>query len=702
MKSGTVLFFCLVHAAAWAQGQLAGLSGLATDHSGAVVPRVVVRIVNVETGEAYSGVTNESGNYTIPLVKPGRYTLTAELTGFKQYQQSGIVLETGVTDRVDIRLEVGGLTESVSVEASAPLLRTETSSVGAVVDNRTIVNMPLIDRRAAQLARLNGFVVQIGTGSNFAMAGGRGNNSMWLIDGGNAQNVTLGVQTLSFDPPVEALQEFNVSISNYAAELGRTGGGVVQMTTKSGTNQFHGSAYEYLRNDKFDARNFFAADKPKLRYNLFGASIGGPIRKDKTHFFYNYEGTRIKRERTVIQNIPTPAETRGDLSGNRAVIRDPLAAGRTQFPSNIIPASRIDPVGAKLAAFYPAPNVPGRPSGSSNFRVNGATDDPANHHVARIDHVFTDRDRIYGRFLARAGGPLDHPIYSTPGIDDQHRIRENSYYNASGTWFHNLTPATINEFRFTYDRRKFINRIGGAGLGIAGQIGLRGVDPQFSPRITMTGLAGLTNNSNQERLQVPIRVNQVMNNVTQIRGNHALKFGYEWRYARNDDRNRNRAGGELNFNDTATGHALASLLLGWVQRGRREEALLVRSRANTMGGFIQDDWKLTANLTLNLGLRWDLDQPRWEQIDNRQSSFDRYAINPVSGTPGVVTFSGRNGKSKFAHNYDANNFGPRIGFAWRAAGNWVVRGGGAIVYTGQYDSATPLVANLGFSTQGDF
>ena len=328
------------------QSQTSTLSGTVRDPAGAVVPTAQVRIVNTETGEGYHGLSNDSGNFTIPLVKPGRYDLVAELAGFKQFSQSGIVLETGASARLDIQLEVGVVTERLVVEGTVPLLQTASSSVGAVVENHTIVNMPLINRRAAQLARLSGFMVQNGTGSNFTMAGGRGDNSMWFIDGGNVQNVTLGVSTLNFDPPVESLQEFNVSVSNYAAELGRTGGGVVQMTTKSGTNQFHGSAYETFRNDKLDARSFFAADKPKLRYNLFGASLGGPIRRNKTHFFFNYEGLRRQSEVTQIVNVPTPAEARGDFSASRLVIRDPQAAGRPPFAGNIIPAARLDPVDA--------------------------------------------------------------------------------------------------------------------------------------------------------------------------------------------------------------------------------------------------------------------------------------------------------------------------------------------------------------------
>ncbi|MGH9659874.1 MAG: carboxypeptidase regulatory-like domain-containing protein, partial [Bryobacteraceae bacterium] len=538
---------------AFAQSQSATLTGLVRDASGAVVPGARLQLTNSDTGEIYTATGNESGNYVLPLVKPGQYALTAQKPGFKQFRQTGLALETGGQPRLDITLEVGAVTDRVEVEATAPLLQSETSAIGAVVDNQTIVNMPLINRRAAQLARLSGFVVQNGTGSNFTMAGGRGDNSMWLIDGTNAQNVLLGVQTLSFDPPIESLQEFNVSISNYSAELGRTGGGVVQMTTKSGTNRFHGSAYEYLRNDKLDARTFFAADKAKLRYNLFGASFGGPLRRDRTHFFFNYEGRRNINEATRIQNVPARAETRGDFSSSRLIVRDPAATGRPPFPGNAIPASRLDPIGLQLAAFYPDPNVPGRGSADSNFRANQRNSNPANTYVTRVDHTFRERDRMYGRFLANLGNNLEGPIWPTPGTDPVHRNRFNTYYNVSGTWFHHITPATINELRLGYDRRTFINRTGGHGLGLNGKLGLKGVDPQAFVYVTLTGLAAIGGSSNAERLQLPIRTNHFVDHVLMIRGNHSLKTGFEFRYGRNDDLNRNRPGGEFNFNDVATG-----------------------------------------------------------------------------------------------------------------------------------------------------
>jgi len=673
--------------------QTATLSGTIHDASGGAVDAVAVRLANSQTGEQFAGITQANGHYTIPLIKPGEYSLSVEAPGFKHHKQTGLRLETGGSARVDLVLEVGTVTESVTVEASAPLLNTDTSSLGSVVRNSTIANMPLINRRAAQLARLNGFVVQNGNGSSFAMAGGRGDNAMWTIDGGNAQNILLGVATLNFDPPVEALEEFSVEIANYKAELGRSGGGYIQMTTKSGTNQFHGSAYEFLRNDALDARNFFSATKPVLRYNQFGASIGGPIRKDRTFFFANYEGIRNNRQNTILASVPTAAERRGDFSSLTTVVRNPATG--TPYPGNVIPASQLDPVGAAVAGLYPEPNVDGARSRNNNFRANQPITNPTDTGVLRVDHTFSDRDRVYGGFLANVSNTFNAPVFPVAGTDPYHNTTEGSYYSLSGTWQHSFSPLTTLEARYSWDRRKHHALQGGADLGLAAQYGFKGTNDRFFPQITLPGLTGFGVGAH-ERRQFPIFGDHYSTTVTRIFGAHTFKVGGEWRRSTNDDVWMGTAGGVFTFNQAATGDSLASLLTGWVLSGERAEALLIRSRANTFGAFFQDDWKITPRLTLNLGVRWDLDTPRRELAGNRQNSFDQYAINPVSGTPGVLTWSGRSGLSSYAHNFDLNNFGPRAGFAYRVSDKWVVRGGGGLLYTGQYDQATPIAANIGF------
>lgn len=699
MKSSSKLSLAvLLWASLLPAQQTATLTGTVRDASSAVVETASVRLINTATGESFAGVSTAAGNYTIPLVKPGNYELVAEAAGFKQYKQTGIRLETGQNARVDLTLELGALSESVTVEAAAPLLNTDNSSVGSVVRNSTIANMPLIERRAAQLARLNGFVVQNGNGSNFAMAGGRGNNAMWTIDGGNAQNILLGVATLVYDPPVESLEEFNVEISNYKAELGRSGGGYVQMTTKSGTNNFHGSLYEFLRNDKFDARNFFASSKPVLRYNQFGASFGGPIRKDKTFFFANYEGQQIRRQQTILASVPTVAETRGDFSSLSTVVRDPQTG--LPFAGNIIPTQRQDPVGAAIAALYPGPNVDGARSRNNNFRANQPISTTTNVAVARLDHNFSLNDRIYGRFLANVTDTFNSPVFPVPGTDNYHSTSNNSFYSWSATWQHSFSPLTTIESRYSWDRRKANALSGGSDLGLAQRLGIKGTNDRFFPQINIPGLTGF-GTGNHERLQVPIRGDHITSTITKISGAHTIKFGGEWRRSTNDDRWSGTGGGVFGFNQTATGDALASVLTGWALSGSRAEALLLRTRASAFGFFVQTDWKVTPKLTLNLGVRWDVDTPRRELVDNRQNSFDQFAINPVSNTPGILTWSGRNGLSSYAHNFDKNNFGPRVGFAYRANDKWVIRGGSGILYVGQYDQATPIVANIGFGLRND-
>jgi hypothetical protein len=671
--------------------QTSSLSGTVSDRTGAVVPGVKVLLVNTATNEEFSTASNVAGIFTLPLLKPGTYELRVEHTGFKQFRQPGVIIETGTASRADIRLEVGAVADQVTVQAEAPLLKEESSSVATVVRRETIANMPLVGRRAASLARLSGFVVQNGTGSNFTMAGGRGDNTNFTIDGGNAQNILLGVASLNFDPPIDSLEEFNVEVSNFKAELGRSGGGAVQMTTRSGTNKWHGSAYEFLRNDAFDARNFFSAAKPKLRYNQFGGSFSGPIRKDKTFFFANSEWIKTGSGQTRVLSVPTQAEVGGVFAGR---VNDPLNAFNP-FPNNTIPVSRMDPVGRAIAQYYPEPNIPGQPSRTANYRINNPTGSNTHVIVARVDHTFSSKDRIYFRHLQNLNDSFQDPVFRDATDQFGEKITQ-SYFSWSPTWLHTFSPTTVMEARYAYDRRKFRPNTASKGLGIPAKIGLKGTNELYFPRVNVTGLESF-GRGEHERIQEPIRGDHFTSSLTKVAGAHTLKFGVEYRRSFNSDTALGSAGGNFNFIPTGTGDALASLLLGHTSAASRDESKPIISNARTLGLFAQTDWKVARNLTLNLGLRWDLDTPRFES-SNQQNSFDRAAINPVCNCPGVVTFSGQGGLSKYASGFDYNNFGPRVGFAWKLRDKWVVRGGGAILFVGQYDQATPLAVRAGFST----
>ncbi|MBV8844854.1 MAG: TonB-dependent receptor [Bryobacterales bacterium] len=678
------------------------ISGRILDPTQASVQTAVAVLTRADTGDRRETVSSAEGYYAFPSLTPGVYDLTVQKEGFRSQTSKGIVVETGEVSSVDVTLELGDVSQSVTVDASVAQLQTESAAVSHVVTNDTIVNMPLIDRRSTQLTRLNGFVVQVGGGSStaFAIAGGRGGNANFYVDGGSVENVAMGVPTLYFDPPVEAMQEFNVTMSTYAAELGRTGGGIFQMSTKSGTNQFHGSAYEYFRNDVLNLNTYFAASKPTLRYNLFGASFGGPIRKNKTHFFFNYEGKRQVTESTVNLLVPTPAELSGNFSSDKFVLKDPGTG--LAFPGNIIPATRLDTVGLNLAKFYPAPNYGG--GGGTNFLANQPQTTVVNNYVARVDHVINDNNRIFVRFLGQPDHTLTGPVFAVAAADPSAYLLHNYYYNGAVTWNRNFSPTLLNEFRLVLGRRQTLNISPGANSAAAAEIGLKGAaEPSYFPGVILTGYANLgqTSGNGQLRFQTPVEAHQLSDNVTKVVGAHQIKFGGEYRYGKDGEIYNPAAGGVLTFNSLATGNSIASMLLGWVNQGTVLSAYPLHSRLDTYGFFVQDDWKVTPRLTLNLGLRYDFDTPRWE-IHNRQNGFDPDAINPVSGTPGVITFAGINGQSQYAHNWDLNNFGPRLGFAWKAADNWVIRGGGGILYTGEYDIAAPVVLYTGFATLGTF
>lgn len=688
---------------AFAQASAARVTGTVTDQGGASIAGARILIVNTATGVDTQAVTSQTGLYVFSALPPGPYKLHVEHDGFKRYSREGLTLETGQVLSLDLSLEIGSMSESVTVTSETPLLQSDTSNISTLVENKTIQNMPLASRRIGSLMRLMGNVTFVSEASwegisNFAIAGGRGRQQMWQLDGGNLQGVMLVTGIVSVAPPVEAMEEFRVQANGYPAEYGRTMGGFISMTTKSGTNQFRGSAYEFLRNDAMDARNFFATSKAPIRYNVFGATLGGPVIKDRTHFFFSYEGTRRRDGVTRILNVPTSQEIAGDFSASRGTVLDPET--RLPFAGNMIPQSRLDPIGSALARLYPTPNVPGAISGNRNFNLNAVNRTTGDSYIAKVDHVISSDDRVFVRYLKFKSPVRPGRVYTDPAADtvgDQ----LSDQFHITGNWMHNFSPTVFNELRYNYNRRT--NEDPSLyPTTFNGSVGLSGVAADGLPSVSVTGYSNI-GSGNQYRLAGPGFQHQIIESVSLVRGNHQFKMGGEWRSSEMPDLWGSTRAGGFGFNDVATGpgFGLAALLLGWVNTANVDSGF-TSARMNYFAGYFQDDWKLHPRLTLNWGLRWEMDTPRSEK-NNHQTGFDPYAINPVSGTPGTITYAGVDGVSVYAHSFDKNNFGPRFGFAYRPFDEkMVIRGGYGLMYGPIYDDSITRANVTGFGDTRQF
>jgi Carboxypeptidase regulatory-like domain len=754
-----------------AQSPQATISGIVTDSVGAVVPGVQVTAINPTTTKRTTAVTNEEGFFVLTQLPIGGYTIEAEKTGFKKFVRQGLTLTTGATVPLDIQLDIGAASDTVTITGETPLLQTRTSDVNTLIESKTVQDLPLGDRRTLNIIKLTGAAVFVsydsGTKPNFSLAGGRTQSQMFWIDGGSGQNMRLGVGQVDIDPPVETVQEVKVLSNNYAAEYGGSAGGVIIATTKSGGNEFHGSLFEYLRNDALDAADFFAPvvngekEKAPLRYNVFGGTLGGPVwlpkklfgpagydGHNKTFFFFAYEGTRRHEGLTRTMTVPTRLQRQGDftemlgsplctnaagafgncggafatpyfvtdtagnrLQGRAGMIFDPttnrIEGGRTvrtQFAGNIIPLDRFDQVAQNLLEFYPLPNqAPANASGANNFSANYQQILTRNNFTAKLDHNFTERDRFNFRYLYNSDDLSFTTVFPNIVADtNAPALRHQNYFYWGYT--RTFSSTVINEFRYTYSNR--INHVQSFGLGEPWptQLGLKGVPDGAFPRINVAGVTSLGAGTH-ERAQLPIQQHQLVNNLSVTHGRHALKIGTELRKSLNFETNRPSISGQFGFNtlltgqpgSAATGIGFASLLLGYPNGVTFRETEVLDRYSWYLAGFIQDDWTISQSLTLNLGLRWETDTPITDR-NNRMNSFDPEAINPVSGTPGVVKFAGQDGWPSQPYETDWKNFGPRFGFAWRPFGlqKTVIRGGAGIFFAHPFDRGAPSSASLGF------
>lgn len=716
------------------QSQMATINGVITDTSGSAIPGAQVSASNAATGLRVSAQTNASGYFLLRDLPIGSYVVTIEQQGFRSHQRDNLTLTTGQALTLDVRLEVGSLTETVFVSDEAPLLETRTSDTSQLVESRSVQDMPLGDRRTMNIIGLTGAAVFVnydtGGKPNFSLAGGRTQSQNFYMDGGTIQNMRLGVGQVDTDPPVETVAEVKVLQNNYAAEFGGSAGGVIVATTKSGTNQIRGSLYEYLRNDKLDAANFFAPFeggqkvRPPLRYNIFGGTVGGPVfipkfydGRNKSFFFFSYEGSRRIEGFSTQLTVPTMLQRGGDFSqtvaanGNLIPIFDPEsnqiiggATRRTQYANNIIPQSRIDRVGAAFLPFYPVPNrAPSNIAGANNYATNYSQILTRDAFLVKGDHTFTDKDRVSFRYMYNSDNLDFTPILADIAAENnvQALRHQNFYY---GTYTRVISPSTINELRFTFGDRINHTKSYGLGGGWPTRLGLNGVPDDAFPRMNVTGVAAL-GAANHERQQFPIRQYQWIDNISFNFGRHAVKAGFEFRRSVNQETNRPAVSGAFTFSPLSTGQpgtantgfGVASLLAGAPLNFNARETEYLDRYSDYIAWFIQDEWSATRTLTLNYGVRWETDTPITDR-NQRMNGMDLSAINPVSGTPGVVRFMGVNGFRTRPYDTDWNNFGPRFGFAWRPLGSdkTVVRGGMGVFFAHPFDAGAPASATLGF------
>ncbi|MCW5962878.1 MAG: TonB-dependent receptor [Bryobacterales bacterium] len=714
------LFVFLVMSSMAVLAQTAQVTGRVTDSTSAVVVNASIEVTNVDTGIQRTTVSNSGGTYTLPLLPPGQYTVSAGADGFRTEVRQGITLAVDQTARLDFVLVLGSVAESISVTADAGLVDSSSATVGTVIENRRVSELPLNGRNAMALVMLtpgvksNAGPTNSGFGdrgtalSSISINGGPSGMNNLMLDGGN--NVDSYQMGVNVSPAVDAVQEFKVMANTMSAEHGFTAGGVVNMVTKSGTNELHGTLYEFVRNDKFDARRTFAQQRDPFRYNQFGGAVGGPVvlprlynGKERTFFFFNYEEWRFRRYDNPVFTVPIEEQRNGDFSrlftasGAQIPVFDPWSTRantggsgflRDRFPNNVIPQSRMDPVAQNYLAFYPLPNrAPVNPfTNQLNFAGSNAEQRSMRQYTSRVDHRLGNRNSLFGRYTyyqhytdGGIGGVLPDPVVRQR-IDNW----ENRNLILSDT--HTFTPTLLNEFRAGVARLYFPFNVASFGDDWPQKLGLPAIVPSDTIPAVNNGLPGIVTGTAGLRAATTW---QIQNTLTYIRAQHTLKSGFELRIQRANNLQRSAPSGSFVFpvalsgNPQApagTGSAFATFLTGAVGNASVTTHLGQAQHGHSLSFFVQDDWRLARRFTLNLGLRYDYQPWPVERYD-RVSNFNPFAPEPVRGLPGRQEFAGQDyGRSAIAN--VKNSFSPRIGFAYSVddSTTFVIRGGYGIFY----------------------
>jgi hypothetical protein len=735
--------------------------GTVQDSTGSVVPGVEVTVVNTATNESYNVATGEQGRYVVPQLKPGTYQITGRMAGFKTVTLNDLKLDVGQIRAVDLTLDIGEASETITVAAMGAVLETTSSTVSQTIENKRLADLPLNGRNPFALATLAPGVVPSSnnSGSSPFISGGRNATSEVTIDGVsnvNAEN-NVSILDLNYTPSVDAVQEFNVQTNAVSAEFGRLGGGVINLVTKSGTNTYRATVFEFLRNSRLDATNFFTnragQKKGNFKRNQFGGNFGGPLTlpgysgRNRTFFFVNYEGLRQRSGTASTFTVPLPEWRTGDFSnlrnaaGQPIIIYDPATTRadpnnpgsfiRDPFPGNRIPLDRLSPAGRALATYWPLPNTTPTNANTqaNNYSLSGAQPSDADRIDSRVDHVISDNWRMFARYSISTDSNTPFNSFQNPasssGGDGPGSSRTQSL-SIDNTY--TVTPTFLLNVRYGMNRRYNQRLPISAGfdlasLGLPANVISTAQAAEF-PRIDVQGFQSLGQATFTDLVIAPT-THQFNVNATKIFSSHSIKMGMDYRkfflnflqlffpsgqYGFNNAQWTQR---NPNVSSSTDGFALASMLLGIPSNGQMSHNPTPASASSYWAGYVQDDWRVSRKLTINAGLRYEFDVPRTERF-NRLSYFDQTAVSPIaSQVPanpffnpadlrGAVVFVDDDNRRQVET--DHNNFGPRIGVSYTLSPNTVVRSAYGVFYMPSHVQAaghSGSAGMMGFNSQSN-
>ncbi len=752
-----------------AQTSTGTILGVVQDSSGAVVPGAKINIRQIETNVERRTLSNQLGYYELPFLPPGNYSVEAEQTGFKKFVRSDLKLDVNQRMEIAVTLTPGEVQDSVQVTGEAPLLQTTVSSVGQVVENKKVVDLPLSNRNLLQLTGLVAGVIDIAadaapatTGSvafgRWSANGGQTNTNEFMLDGATA--ILANMNAASIIPTIDAIEEFKIQTNAMSAEYGRTGGAVINATYKSGTNNLHGTVYDFWKNRVLNANTWVANRSGQAKgftnVNTFGYSLGGPVwipkvfnGKNKLFFFTNYEGYRDVTPTQTQLTVPTVPQRSGDFSqlvtqgGAPILIYDPLttvlAAGsgttytRTPFPGNVIPANRIDPVAKNLMAYYPQPNiVTNAVTNVNNYLAQASGYNAQNEWAVKVDDNLSETKRIFARYSQSSqGGGASNYFGSTPSCSSclvsnnpagsfSPRGGGSALYiypkNMAVGFTDTLSPTTVLDLRYSLNRQ-LLSRLPQSGgfnltsVGFPQQLASSVWYPTFPP-VTIQNYQGLGTASNGDYLRRGDTTHAVQGSITILHGGHTIKTGGDFRMFRYADIQASNITPAFSFNQTWTqqnpfassataGWGLASFLLGTPASATGTIPASVAIQWFYTAGYFQDDWRVTNRLTLNLGVRYDVETPFTERY-NRTTSFALTGSSAATAlypaAVGGLQFMGKDLSSRYRNPVDLNNFGPRAGLAYKITDSLVLRTGYGLFYnpSGVYGYAAASFGAAGY------